>query len=58
MRRLLEAGREILAPDGALLVELGHQQAPRVRELAGENAWQAEILRDYSGIERVLVARP
>jgi release factor glutamine methyltransferase len=56
-RALLERGREWLAPGGALLVELGHQQGPRVLELARQFGWQAALVRDLAGIERVLVAR-
>ena len=56
-RRLLEHGYEWLVPGGALIVELGHQQGPRVLGLARELGWQAALVRDYAGIERVLVAR-
>ncbi len=56
-RTLLERARAWLAPDGALLVELGHQQGARVLALAHQLRWQAALVRDLAGIERVLVAR-
>jgi release factor glutamine methyltransferase len=56
-RALLERGRDWLAPNGALLVELGHQQGARVLALAQGLGWQATLARDLAGIERVLVAR-
>ena len=56
-RALLERGREWLAPGGALLVELGHQQGARVLALARQLGWQAALARDLAGIERVLCAR-
>ena len=57
-RALLERGREWLAPGGALLVELGHQQGERVLALAQRLGWKAALVRDLARIERVLVARP
>jgi len=56
-RALLERGREWLAPGGALVVELGHQQGARVLELARKPGWNATLVRDLAGHERVLVAR-
>jgi release factor glutamine methyltransferase len=57
-RTLLERGRDWLAPQGALVLELGHQQGQRVLRMAQELRWQAALVRDLAGIERVLVARP
>ncbi len=56
-RTLLERARGWLAPGGALLVELGHQQGARVLARAQQLGWQAALVRDLAGIERVLVAR-
>ncbi|MBK7644227.1 MAG: peptide chain release factor N(5)-glutamine methyltransferase [Planctomycetes bacterium] len=58
VRALLEHGREWLAPGGAQLVELGHQQGERVLALAQTLGWQASLVRDLAGHQRVLVARP
>lgn len=56
--RLLERGRELLAPHGRLLVELGAGQATRVRVLAAQQGFTAAFRRDLAGIERVLEAYP
>lgn len=56
-RTLLERGRAWLVPGGALLIELGHRQGQRVLELARGLGWNAVLVRDLAGIERVLVAR-
>src|SRR6185436_5021471 len=55
--RLLDEGRELLAPSGALLVELGANQSPRAARLARERGWSAHFQRDLAGIERVLEAK-
>lgn len=56
--RLLDEGLPLVAPGGALLVELGVAQAPRALELARERGLSARTERDLAGIERVLeVAR-
>ncbi|MCP3915046.1 MAG: peptide chain release factor N(5)-glutamine methyltransferase [bacterium] len=56
-RELLDAARHLLAPDGLLLVELGHRQAPRALELARSRGLIACTHPDLAGIERVLAAR-
>lgn len=56
--RLLQESRVLLAPGGALLVELGEKQAPRALDLARAQGWQARTHRDIAGIERVLEANP
>ena len=56
-RALLERGREWLAPGGAQLVEIGHQQGSRVIALAQGLGWKAQLVRDLVGHQRVLVAR-
>lgn len=54
VRELIRRARGMLAPGGALLVELGLGQAPRVLEIAREHELRARTLRDLAGIERVL----
>lgn len=56
-RRLVEERARLLAPGGTLLVELGHQQGPRVRALAERLGAAARVTKDYGGIERVLEVR-
>jgi len=53
-RRLIAERSSFVAPGGMILVELGHDEAPRVRAIAVEHATRCEIRRDYSGHERVL----
>lgn len=54
VRRLLADVPAHLAPDGALLVEVGAGQAPVVLALAGEAGWTGSARRDLAGIERVV----
>ncbi len=58
VRALLESGRELLAQDGVLLVELGHMQGPRVLALAEGLGWSAALHKDLDGISRVFEAKP
>ncbi len=44
-----------LVPGGVLLVELGHDQGPRVRRWLEERGLAGRIERDLAGIERALV---
>jgi len=58
-RRILEAVPACLAPGGVVLVELGHDQAPRMRELCGRLGLVARFQRDLAGHERVMeLSRP
>jgi release factor glutamine methyltransferase len=52
--RLLDEGLPLVAPGGALLVELGSDQAPRALELARARGLGARTERDLAGVERVL----
>ena len=54
---LLDAGQELLADDGSMLVELGHRQGTRVLDLAAERGWSARLHQDSAGIERVFEAQ-
>lgn len=54
VRALVQRARGLLAPDGAMLVELGLGQSPRALELAREQGLRARVMRDLAGIERVL----
>jgi release factor glutamine methyltransferase len=56
-RRLCDAARALVEPGGALLVELGLGQAPRVAELARARGLITRLHRDLAGIERVFEAR-
>ena len=56
VRALLDAGRDVLSPSGALLVELGASQGARALVLARERGWIARTHRDLAGFERLLEA--
>jgi release factor glutamine methyltransferase len=58
-RRIFAEGLPFLADDGIAIVEVGHRQAGDVsRLLMQSQQWELrEIIKDYSGIERVVVAQ-
>lgn len=55
--RLLDLAPRLLAPNGTLLVELGHRQGARAKALAESRGASARLHRDFAGIERVFEAR-
>jgi release factor glutamine methyltransferase len=57
--RLLRESREFLAPGGLLVMEIGADQAPIVRQLAGQIGGYAglRIIEDAARIERVVMAQ-
>ena len=59
IRRLLRQVRDRLKPGGTFLMEIGYDQAPRVRDLACSAFPESEVelMKDLAGIERVLVVR-
>jgi release factor glutamine methyltransferase len=57
LRRLADEAVPLLAPGGALFVELGHRQAPLALDFARERALDARTHKDFAGIERVLELR-
>jgi release factor glutamine methyltransferase len=58
IRCLLSQARPLLTRHGALLIEIGFGQAEAVRALAEAAGFtRVEIVDDYAGIPRVLVAR-
>jgi release factor glutamine methyltransferase len=58
VRRLLDESLELLAEEGLVLIELGHDQAERALGLAQERGWSARTHADLAGVPRVLEARP
>ncbi len=55
---LIAQAAALLRDGGWLVVELGHQSAPRVAPLVGTAAWShVAVERDLAGIDRVLSAR-
>jgi release factor glutamine methyltransferase len=58
VRRLLDGGSSLLRTSGRIVLELGYDQGPAVRELAVDAGWsEIEILPDLAGRDRVLRAR-
>lgn len=57
IERLLRQTHTLLAPDGILLMEIGWQQGPEVRQIAQSlfAPTPVEILPDYSGLDRIVV---
>lgn len=58
VRRLLVEVPPMLAPGGYLLVELGHDQAARLRGELERGALQWRVEHDLEGLERVLEVGP
>ena len=58
-RRIVEKVREFLKPDGLLLLEIGYQQGPAVRELLEQTGVFAPIRidKDLQGHDRVVTAQ-
>lgn len=58
-RRLVKESPAHLRPDGWLIMELGAGQCPTVRRLiqAQSNLQEHVRVRDYAGLERIIVAR-
>jgi release factor glutamine methyltransferase len=58
-RRLFAEGAPYIAEHGIAIIEVGHRQAGHVSRLAMQSQqWELiEVIKDYAGIERVVVAR-
>jgi len=54
VRRFLDQRAELVRPGGLMLIELGFDQAPRVRELLQERELTGRFHADLGGVERVL----
>ncbi len=57
--RLLQDSQEFLAPGGLLVMEIGQDQAPMVRQIAEQVGGYAalRVVEDAAGIERVVIAQ-
>lgn len=56
-RSLAERARELLAPRGIMALECGFDQAMRIQALFSEKGFETLLLKDLSGINRVVLAR-
>lgn len=56
--RLVQDAPGMLCPGGLLALEIGHDQAARVESLLSANNYRdIKRIRDYQGIERIVIAR-
>ncbi len=55
-RAIVEESFPFLKEDGYLILEVGNGQAMDVVELIRGRQWATELIKDYSGIERVVIA--
>lgn len=56
-QRLFTQGMKYLKDGGFMAVEIGIYQAEPVKQMAIDNGWQnIEIIKDYAGIDRVVLA--
>ncbi len=57
-RAIAEKGKELLAPEGSVVVEMAYDQSASVRKIFEEAGYrEVETVADYSGIDRVVSAR-
>jgi len=56
-RRLSESAGTVLKKDGLLIIEIGYNQAKEIKKIFSCGWNIEEIIKDYQGIERVLVIR-
>ncbi|MCQ2431201.1 MAG: peptide chain release factor N(5)-glutamine methyltransferase, partial [Clostridia bacterium] len=54
-RAILAHYKEILAPGGCFLFEIGYDQGDALRALAAEHGFTCEIRRDYADLDRVAI---
>lgn len=55
IRKLLKESPKYLKPNGRLAMEFGFGQAAEIEKLAAGNYEKVEIIKDYSGIPRLLI---
>lgn len=54
-RRIAELLPQLLVPNGLLAVEIGYGQSPAVMKTFSSRLRGVEVVKDYSGVERVVV---
>jgi len=56
-KRLFREGAPFLGKDGSIVLEMGYGQQEPIKEIAdSEGYFVADIVKDYNGIDRILVA--
>ena len=56
-KQILEQGSNLLPKGGLILLEIGADQGPALKALAGKNGYSCEIRKDLSGLDRVCVLK-
>lgn len=57
-RRIIAEGPSLLKSDGSVIMEIGHDQADEIEEIARESGLrEIRFVKDYAGIRRIFVAR-
>ncbi len=56
--RIIEQSKSHLKSDGKLFFEIGETQAQKLREIAGANAYKAEITQDFNSRDRFAILTP
>lgn len=54
-RLIVPRAKEMIKPEGFIALEIGYDQAPLMKELADEYSLTLEIIKDYSGNDRVTI---
>ena len=57
-RAIVGAGKSMIKPEGFIALEIGAYQRPLLTALAKEHGFSIEIIKDYSGHDRVAVLKP
>ena len=55
-RKLAKECIDFLKPDGVILMEIGKGQAQNVKKLFSKQKFNVIVVKDYSGIQRVVIA--
>ncbi len=53
-RKIIGSYGRYLTENGVMLLEIGHDQAAAVSDIANENGFSCEVFRDYGGNDRVV----
>lgn len=56
-KKLIPQSRKVLKPRGLLALEIGYNQAGKIKELMAEHWQNIRIKKDYAGKDRIITAR-
>ncbi len=57
-KEILASFKKMLDPRGFFAFEIGYDQGPALKDIAKDNAMTCEIIKDYTGNDRVAVIKP